>query len=105
MYSSKRESIATFTKNVTYQLPDSVQHMAMIIAGNTIHADLLLELWRNIHPHPDDALAETYHSNLKTYQKKQIMAKLKKKKLPLVIVVGMLLKGFDHPPCNKYRMR
>ena len=57
-YSSKSESIATSTKNVTYQLPDSVQHMAMVIAGNTIHADLLLELWRNIYPDPDDALAE-----------------------------------------------
>ena len=74
MYSSKNESIATFSKNVTHQLPDSVQHMAMVIAGNTIHADLLLELWRNIHPDPDDALAETYHSNLKPYQKKEIIS-------------------------------
>ena len=78
--------------------------MAMVIAGNTIHADLLLELWRNIHPDPYDAPAETYHSNLKPYQIKEIMTKPKKKKLHLVIVVGKVLKAsFDHPPCNQWR--
>ena len=84
-------------ENVAHQLPDGEQHMAMAIAGNTIQADLLLELWRNIYP---DDEAESYHSNLKQWQKKQIMEKLKNNELRLVIVVGMLLEGFDHPPIS-----
>ena len=79
------------------QLPGGIQHMGMAIAKNIDCADELLDLWKAMYP---EYAAETYHSNLSQWLKKKIMDKLKNNELRLVIVVGMLLEGFDHPPIS-----
>ena len=82
----------------TQQLPGGVQHnMAMAIAKKVDYADRLLELWNVISP--NDA-AETYYHEKEEKEKKDIMRRLKNNELRLVIVVQMLLEGFDHPPIS-----
>ena len=85
------------SKNRDHQLPGGVQHMAMAIAKNVDYANQLLELWNVISP--NDA-AETYYHDKKEKEKKDIMLRLKNNELRLVIVVQMLLEGFDHPPIS-----
>ena len=71
--------------------------MAMAIAKNVDYANRLLELWNVISP--NDA-AETYYHEKEEREKKDIMGRLKNNELRLVIVVQMLLEGFDHPPIS-----
>ena len=72
-------------------------HMAIAITKDTTCADHVLELWRHYHP---EEPAETYYSSKSKQDKEEIMTKLRSNKLSLVIVVAMLLEGFDHPPIS-----
>ena len=85
------------SKNKDQQLPGGVQHMAIAIAKNVNYANRLLDLWNAIYPNDT---AETYYSEKAGYEKVSTMAKLKNNELRLVIVVAMLLEGFDHPPIS-----
>ena len=77
--------------------PPNVPHVAIAIAKDTSYADLLLDLWRSLHSNEP---AETYYSDKKKDEKTAIMEKLVNNKLSLVIIVAMLLEGFDHPPIS-----
>ena len=84
-------------RSLTKSAVPEVPHMAIAIAKNTNRADHLLILWRNLFP---EEPAESYYSQKKPHEQDAIMKKLKKNELSLVIVVGMLLEGFDHPPIS-----
>ena len=73
----------------------NVPHMAIVIAKDTYYAELLLELWQFLFP---DEPAECYHS--KNQSRDEIMRRLKDNQLSLVIIVEMLIEGFDHPPIS-----
>ena len=72
-------------------------HMAIAITNYTTHADHVLELWQHYYP---EEPAETYYSRKSKQEKEEIMRRLRSNDLSLVIVVGMLLEGFDHPPIS-----
>ena len=83
-------------REATSSVEPEVPHMAIAIAKDTVYANRLLELWKALYRDED---AECYHSKNQA-NKDEIMAKLKNNKLSLVIIVGMLLEGFDHPPIS-----
>ena len=85
------------TKDQETPLPDNVPHMAMAITKDTNDANRLVELWNVLYP---DAPAYAYHSKISEPQRKIVKAKLQNNKLKLVVVVAMLLEGFDHPPIS-----
>ena len=93
----KVEELMDLKNGTAQQLPGDIQHMAMAIAKNIDCADQLLDLWKAMYP---NYAAETYHSKNQKDEKEGIMDKLKNNKLRLVIVVAMLLEGFDHPPIS-----
>ena len=84
-------------RNQTSSIDSEIPHMAIAIAKDTCYADCLLELWKANYPNEP---AETYYSEKKTNEKIEIMRKLKSNELSLVIIVAMLLEGFDHPPIS-----
>lgn len=71
--------------------------MAIAIAKDTYYAERLLELWKTNYPNEP---AESYHSGKTSDEKDEIMRGIKNNELSLVIVVAMLLEGFDHPPIS-----
>ena len=85
------------SKNKDQQLPGGGQHMAIAIAKDVSYANLLLKLWNEFYRN-DTAVA--YYSQKSVYERKKIMTKLKNNELRLVIIVAMLLEGFDHPPIS-----
>ena len=81
----------------TSSVTPNVPHMAIAITKDTIRANLLLELWKNLYP---DEPAKCYHSDKAPYEQEKTMEELKNNELSLVVVVKMLLEGFDHPPIS-----
>ena len=81
----------------TSSVTPNVPHMAIAITKDTIRANLLLELWKNLYP---DKPAKCYHSDKAAYEQEKTMEELKNNELSLVVVVKMLLEGFDHPPIS-----
>jgi superfamily II DNA or RNA helicase len=71
--------------------------MAIAITRDQHHAERLLELWQIYH---GGEQAECYHSGKQDYEKEEIIRRIKNNELSLVIVVAMLLEGFDHPPIS-----
>lgn len=84
-------------KNEENPLPGGVPHMIMAVTKENKEADQLLKIWENRFPEDQ---ASVYHSQLKKYQLKETMKRLKNNELKLVIVCSMLLEGFDHPPIS-----
>ena len=84
-------------RDETRSIDSNIPHMAIAIAKNRYYADRLLELWNIFCPNEP---AETCYSKKKPNEKDEIMRKLKSNELSLVIIVGMLLEGFDHPPIS-----
>ena len=84
-------------RNATNSIDSDVPHMAIAIAKDTYYAERLLELWNIYYPNEP---AETYYSEKTSNEKDEIMRKLKSNELSLVIIVAMLLEGFDHPPIS-----
>ena len=84
-------------RNETSSIDSDIPHMAIAIAKDIYYADRLLELW-NIYYQNEPA--ETYYSKKTSDEKDEIMRKLKSNELSLVIIVAMLLEGFDHPPIS-----
>ena len=78
-------------KRITFR---DVPHMAIAICNSTRQSRFLLELWRiSYHEEP----AECYNSDQSKRERENIMKRLKNNKLSLIIIVGSLLEGFDHP--------
>lgn len=82
-----------FTRSVIPEVP----HMAIAITKDVDYANKLLKLWEVFYPQEP---AESYYSQKSSNEKAEIMRKLKNNELSLVIVVAMLLEGFDHPPIS-----
>ena len=76
-------------------LPDNIPHMAMAITKDTRGADKLVEVWKVLNP---DAPASVYHSGMKPKRRREeVFNQILENELKLVVVVEMLLEGFDHP--------
>ena len=84
-------------RDATSSNDSDIPHMAIAIAKDIYYADRLLELWNIYYPNEP---AETYYSEKTSNEKDKIMRKLKSNQLRLVIIVAMLLEGFDHPPIS-----
>ena len=79
-------------------LPDNIPHMAMAITRDTKGANKLVEVWKVLNP---DAPASVYHSGVKPKRRREeVFNQILENKLKLVVVVEMLLEGFDHPPIS-----
>ena len=85
------------TKDQEMPLPDNVPHMAMAITKNTYYAGKLVQLWEALFP---NVPAFAYHSGMSEHERKEVKAQLQNNELKLVVVVAMLLEGFDHPPIS-----
>ena len=84
-------------REATSSVEPEVPHMAIAIAKDTFYANTLLELWKALYP---DEIAECYHSEVAKHERPGVMKDLKEHKLSLVVIVKMLLEGFDHPPIS-----
>lgn len=90
------------TKNQKTPLPGNIPHMAIAITKNIAHAeqvrDMWNEMWKNRGGNPHSAIA--YHSDVPKGTKMAMMQAIKNNQVKLVVVVDMLLEGFDHPPIS-----
>ena len=71
--------------------------MAIAIARDKAGADELAKMWNE---KPGYGAAEAYHSALNKGVRSKIMKMLQEGKLQLLVVVEMLLEGFDFPPIS-----
>ena len=83
-------------KNNNHPLPNSIPHMAMVIARDIGSAKTAVVLWNKLFGNT----AIGYHSGLSTLRRKKMMPTIKKNEVKLVVVVDMLQEGFDHPPIS-----
>ena len=84
-------------KNMQHPLPGGKKHVALAIARDKAAADELAKMWNE---KPEYGAAEAYHSSLKKGPLGAIMGKLHEGKLQLLVIVEMLLEGFDFPPIS-----
>ena len=84
-------------KNMKHPLPGGKKHVALAIARDKAGADELAKQWNE---KPEYGAAEAYHSSLKKGPLGAIMGKLHKGELQLLVIVEMLLEGFDFPPIS-----
>ena len=84
-------------KNMQHPLPGGKKHVALAIAKDKAGADELARMWNE---KPGYGAAEAYHSRLKKGPLGAIMGKLLDGKLQLLVIVEMLLEGFDFPPIS-----
>ena len=84
-------------KNTQCPLPGGYRHVAIAIARDKAGADALEKMWNDRH-HNKSAAA--YHSDLKKGPLADIMKRLKEGKVQLLVIVAMLLEGFDYPPIS-----
>ena len=75
-------------------LPGGKKHVAMIIVGLIADAD---EMAKRIND-TQEFQAAAFHGKQK--YKDKIMAQFKKENIRILVVVNMLLEGFDHPPVS-----
>ncbi|KAJ7375508.1 hypothetical protein OS493_002283 [Desmophyllum pertusum] len=86
------------TKDEEHPLPGNIPHMAIAIAKDIDHAKEVASIWNDIWGSPGSAV--THHSKLPKKTKKKNMEKILSNQVKLVVVVAMLLEGFDHPPIS-----
>ena len=84
-------------KNEEQPLPGNVPHMAIAITEDTDEADDVAHLWNSCFGE-DTALG--FHSGARKHELKNMMARIQGNDVKLVVVVDMLLEGFDHPPIS-----
>lgn len=84
-------------KNMKHPLPGGKKHVALAIARDKAAADELAKMWNE---KPEYGAAEAYHSSLKKGPLSATMGKLRKGELQLLVIVEMLLEGFDFPPIS-----
>ena len=85
-------------KNNETPLPGNTPHMAIAITSNIGEAKEVAKIWNELWGTPDSAIA--YHWKQKPEKKKQLMKRIRSNEVKLVVVVEMLLEGFDHPPIS-----
>jgi len=84
-------------KNTQCPLPGGYRYVAIAIARDKAGADALEKMWNDRHP---DKSAAVYHSDLKKGPLADIMTRLKEGKVQLLVIIAMLLEGFDYPPIS-----
>ncbi|KAJ7375825.1 hypothetical protein OS493_038611 [Desmophyllum pertusum] len=80
-------------------LPDDIPHMAIAITKNITYAQQVAGIW-NHHWGTDHGSAIAYHSELPKKTNLAMMQAIRSNEVKLVVVVGQLLEGFDHPPIS-----
>lgn len=86
-------------KDAEQPLPDGIPHMAIAIAKNIDEAKLVVQIALDIWNCPAE-LITTYHSDNPNHIRRATMTAIRENKIRLVVVVSMLLEGFDHPPIS-----
>ena len=84
-------------KNREQPLPNEVPHMAIAIVKRQHQCDKVAEKWNEL---CGEITAVAYHTNKSDSQQKKMMKEIEANKVKLVVVVGKLLEGFDHPPIS-----
>ena len=86
-------------KNRSERLPGGKLHMAILAAYSIDEANIIADGWNALFPeYPPSAAA--MHSGLKKEKRKEIETRLKAGQLKLIVIVQMLLEGFDYPPIS-----
>lgn len=86
-------------KDNEHPLPGGKKHAALVIARDTTEATMLKEKAQKNHPHIHNSIAEV-HSNVHKDIRKLVLEELYDGKVRIVIIVSMLLEGFDYPPIS-----
>ena len=86
-------------KDKEHPLPGGKKHAALVIAKDTAEATLVKEMAQKNHPHMHDYIAEV-HSNVHEDMRKMVLKELYNGKVRILIIVSMLLEGFDYPPIS-----
>ena len=86
-------------KDKEHPLPGKKKHAALVITRDTTEATMLKEKAQKHHPHIQDCIAEV-HSNVHKDIRKMVLEELYDGKVRIVIIVSMLLEGFDYPPIS-----
>ena len=85
-------------KNREQPLPNNVPHMAIAIVKNQHQCNEVAKRWNQLFKEEKSAIA--YHTGKSDSQQKEMMKKIEENEVKLVVVVGKLLEGFDHPPIS-----
>lgn len=85
-------------KDAENPLPDGVPHMAIAIAKETAYADDVAKIAEQFWGTSGTVIA--YHSDVPNRRRKTMMEAIRNNQIKLVVVVGMLLEGFDKPPMS-----
>lgn len=85
-------------KDEATPLPDKIPHMAIAIASDVSNANRIADIAKRIWGNPGHIMA--YHSQLTGREKEEMKEKIEKNAIRLLVVVAMLLEGFDHPPIS-----
>ena len=80
-----------------FSLPGGKQHMAIAIVKDKAGADSVALIWNESAGY---GKAAAYHSDCSKRDRESIMEKLYKGELRLLVIVAMLLEGFDFPPIS-----
>ena len=83
-------------KNKKQPLPGNVKHMAILIAPYIDDLPKIADEWNKTFT----PIAVCIHSDLPERQREQALQKVKDGKVALLVIVQMLLEGFDHPPIS-----
>ena len=84
-------------KNMACPLPGGNKHMAIAIVNDKAEADSLARMWNDSAGY---GKAAAYHSDCRKRDLDSVMEKLHKGELQLLVIVAMLLEGFDFPPIS-----
>ncbi|KAJ7375823.1 hypothetical protein OS493_038609 [Desmophyllum pertusum] len=84
-------------KNFGNPLPGNVPHMAIAITENIAYAVQVRDMW-NFRWGIGSAIA--YNSDVPKKLNQAMMQAIRSNSVKLVVVVGQLLEGFDHPPIS-----
>ncbi len=77
--------------------PDGTEHMAILIVSSTENAQLIADEWNQRF---SPSKAAVMHSKMHQSHREAVMTELRMGKLALIVIVQMLLEGFDHPPIS-----
>ena len=84
-------------KNDDQKLPGNKQHMAILVASSIEYAKQISEEWNKQY---SPLNAQCIHSDMTDQEKKAVKQNLRDGKITLLVIVQMLLEGFDHPPIS-----
>lgn len=87
-------------KNLEHPLPGSKKHAAIVIAKNIAEANEVRTLCINLGFDEDKVMLMHSNKLKKAIKKESAMKEIRTGKAEVVIIVNMLLEGFDHPPLS-----